>query len=104
MRDNKVQHTCARSPGIFSPTSSATLPNARLLSETLMDLEAVSAQQRTLAVMTWGQFMDHDLAHTPIFQLGGVQWLIHSLPAAAERWMRSLFKYIARRSQQLHVP
>ncbi|XP_043244818.1 peroxidase-like isoform X2 [Amphibalanus amphitrite] len=57
------------SDGIFSPTSSPTLPNARLLSETLMDYESVAAQQRTLAVMTWGQFMDHDLAHTPIFQL-----------------------------------
>ena len=29
--------------------------------------------------------------------------LIHSLLAAAARWMRFLFKYIGRRSQQLHA-
>ncbi|XP_064085733.1 peroxidase-like isoform X2 [Macrobrachium nipponense] len=60
------------SDGLFRPRESRTggaLPSARLVSiSTVIDVDSPS-HHLTLSVMQWGQFIDHDLAHTPIFRL-----------------------------------
>ena len=46
--------------------SSSSLPSARTVSNTLIaDLNRPSADF-TLMLMQWGQFLDHDLTHTPL--------------------------------------
>ncbi|XP_068203812.1 peroxidase-like [Palaemon carinicauda] len=61
------------SDGLFRPRESRTgsaLPSARVVSvSTVIDVDSPS-DDLTLSVMQWGQFIDHDLAHTPIFRLG----------------------------------
>ena len=64
----------AYSDGVFRPRvakSTAPLPSARLVSVNIVpDVDAPS-EIDTLNVMQWGQFVDHDLAHTPLFRLSG---------------------------------
>ncbi|XP_071518340.1 salivary peroxidase/catechol oxidase-like [Panulirus ornatus] len=60
------------SDGLMRPRVSQSgrpLPSARLVSiSTVTDVDNPSSDL-TLGVMQWGQFIDHDLAHTPIFRL-----------------------------------
>ncbi len=62
----------AYSDGVWRPRvakSGAPLPSARLVSINIVpDVDAPS-EIDTLNVMQWGQFVDHDLAHTPLFRL-----------------------------------
>ena len=60
------------SDGVWRPKvakSGASLPSARLVSINIVpDVDAPS-ELDTHNVMQWGQFVDHDLAHTPMFRL-----------------------------------
>jgi peroxidase len=62
----------AYSDGIFRPRvakSGQPLPSARLVSINIIpDVDAPS-ELETHNVMQWGQYVDHDLAHTPLFRL-----------------------------------
>lgn len=42
------------------------LPSARLLSTQFAQEADIPYENYTLLVMQWGQFLDHDLTHTPI--------------------------------------
>ncbi|KAF0296027.1 Chorion peroxidase [Amphibalanus amphitrite] len=59
--------------GIFEPRSRQTdgspLPSARLVSSTVTADSDAADDRFTLSVMQWGQFVDHDLALTPVFAL-----------------------------------
>ncbi|XP_042882642.1 peroxidase-like [Penaeus japonicus] len=61
------------SDGLFRPREGrdgSPLPSARVVSiSTVVDADRPQLDL-TLSVMQWGQFIDHDLAHTPIFRLG----------------------------------
>ena len=60
------------SDGVFKPrrsSSGSDLPSARLVSINIVpDVEAPS-ELDTHNVMQWGQFVDHDMTHTPLFRL-----------------------------------
>ena len=60
------------SDGVWRPKASkdgSSLPSARLVSINIIpDVDAPS-ELDTHNVMQWGQFVDHDLAHTPMFRL-----------------------------------
>ena len=60
------------SDGVSAPRRSVTgadLPSARLLSSRLAtDLDNID-QKHTYITMTFGQFVDHDITHTPLFRL-----------------------------------
>ena len=60
------------SDGVFRPKvakSGDALPSARLISINIIpDVDAPS-ELDTHNVMQWGQFIDHDLTHTPLFRL-----------------------------------
>ena len=45
------------------------LPSARLVSLNLVPDVDTPSDTDTSHVMQWGQFVDHDLAHTPLFRL-----------------------------------
>jgi len=63
----------AYSDGVFTPRqakSGESLPSARLVSINIIpDIDAPS-ELDTHNVMQWGQFVDHDVTHTPLFRLG----------------------------------
>jgi hypothetical protein len=55
--------------GVNSPrtaSSSQELPSPRLVSTRFATEADVPSENLTLLVMQWGQFLDHDLTHTPI--------------------------------------
>ncbi|XP_050733451.1 peroxidase-like isoform X2 [Eriocheir sinensis] len=59
------------SDGLWRPRISVTgqqLPSARLVSTTIARDVDLPNNDLTLFVMQWGQFIDHDLTHTPIFR------------------------------------
>ena len=60
------------SDGVFRPRQSqagSALPSARLVSINVVpDVDAPS-ELDTHNVMQWGQFVDHDITHTPLFRL-----------------------------------
>ena len=60
------------SDGVWRPRvakSGGPLPSARLVSiNVIPDVDAPS-ELKTHNVMQWGQFVDHDLTHTPLFRL-----------------------------------
>merc|ERR1719499_418473 len=62
------------SDGVWRPKvakSGAPLPSARLVSINIVpDVDAPS-ELDTHNVMQWGQFVDHDITHTPLFRLSG---------------------------------
>ena len=62
----------AYSDGVWRPKAAragGSLPSARLVSINIVpDVDAPS-ELDTHNVMQWGQFVDHDLAHTPMFRL-----------------------------------
>ena len=56
-------------PKIVSTTGTTELPSARLVSVSVVpDFDAPS-ELDTHNVMQWGQFVDHDTTHTPLFRL-----------------------------------
>jgi len=56
-------------PKIVSATGTTELPSARLVSVSVVpDFDAPS-ELDTHNVMQWGQFVDHDTTHTPLFRL-----------------------------------
>nr|XP_045591913.1 peroxidase-like [Procambarus clarkii] len=67
------------SDGLSGPRVSVgggPLPSARLVSTSVAADEDRPSADLTLSVMQWGQFLDHDLAHTPINRfgdMGGIQ-------------------------------
>ena len=53
----------------MSTTGTTELPSARLVSVSVVpDFDAPS-ELDTHNVMQWGQFVDHDITHTPLFRL-----------------------------------
>lgn len=57
------------SAGVNSPRVTASaqdLPSARLVSTQFATEADISYDNYTLLIMQWGQFLDHDLTHTPI--------------------------------------
>ncbi|XP_069177101.1 salivary peroxidase/catechol oxidase-like [Procambarus clarkii] len=70
---------CRDSAGLSGPRVSVgggPLPSARLVSTSVAADEDRPSADLTLSVMQWGQFLDHDLAHTPINRfgdMGGIQ-------------------------------
>lgn len=55
--------------GVNSPRVAATgreLPSPRLISTQFATERDAPSENYTLLVMQWGQFLDHDLTHTPI--------------------------------------
>lgn len=46
------------------------LPSARVISTSLVKHADIPDKDRTLAVMQWGQFVGHDLAHTATSKMG----------------------------------
>ncbi|XP_075222518.1 salivary peroxidase/catechol oxidase-like [Lycorma delicatula] len=56
--------------GVNSPrtklTNGADLPSARIVSVLFAQDKDLPSSNYTLMVMQWGQFLDHDLTHTPI--------------------------------------
>lgn len=46
------------------------LPSARVISTSLVKHADVIDKDRTLAVMQWGQFIGHDMAHTAASKMG----------------------------------
>lgn len=56
--------------GVNTPRShtddGSPLPSARLVSVFFALTREAPAENYTLALMQWGQFVDHDLTHTPI--------------------------------------
>jgi hypothetical protein len=55
--------------GVNSPRVAASgpeLPSARLISTQFATEVDAPSENYTLLVMQWGQFLDHDLTHTPI--------------------------------------
>ena len=67
----KTARICIGNAGVSVPRgqiseSSSTLPSARAISEALIaDLNRPSPDF-TLMLMQWGQFLDHDITHTPL--------------------------------------
>nr|XP_045598426.1 chorion peroxidase-like [Procambarus clarkii] len=60
------------SDGLFRPRRSVLggpLPSARLVSTSISGDVDNPSPDYTLSLMQWGQFIDHDLAHTPINRL-----------------------------------
>ena len=62
----------AYSDGVWRPKTNSVsgpeLPSARLVSISIVpDFDAPS-ELDTHNVMQWGQFVDHDITHTPIFR------------------------------------
>jgi peroxidase len=49
------------------------LPSTRLISTQFTTEADVPSENYTLLVMQWGQFLDHDLTHTPISR-GEFSW------------------------------
>ncbi|XP_069178968.1 chorion peroxidase [Procambarus clarkii] len=63
------------SDGLSRPRRSVTggeLPSARLVSTSIVGDQDRPSPDLTLSVMQWGQFIDHDLTHTPISRLGNM--------------------------------
>ena len=62
-----------------SSISGFTLPTAREVSKKMNelsgiaddDLNARNSDVNSLLMMQWGQFLDHDIAHTPAWEDGG---------------------------------
>jgi len=57
--------------GVNSPRlgeSGFELPSARLVSQSLTEFSHRSTQSEiwTLMLMQWGQFLDHDITHSPL--------------------------------------
>ena len=60
------------SDGVWAPRvakSGADLPSARLVSINIIPDVDIPDDLDTHNVMQWGQFVDHDLTHTPLFRL-----------------------------------
>ena len=55
-------------PKIGSP--SRELPNVRIVRSILVTDENHPVVDMTHMVMQWGQFVDHDLTHVPVFRTG----------------------------------
>ncbi len=51
-------------------SSGAALPNARLISATVIGKDDKPMTTATLALMQWGQFINHDFQSTAQFTLG----------------------------------
>lgn len=59
--------------GVSTPRRSVTggeLPSPRMVSTALVPDVDNPSPELTLSVMQWGQFIDHDLTHAPIFRFG----------------------------------
>jgi len=57
------------SAGVNSPRVAANgqdLPAARVISSQFAAEADIPYENYTLLIMQWGQFLDHDLTHTPI--------------------------------------
>ena len=62
------------SDGVWRPKvakSGAPLPSARLVSINIVPDVDSPSEMDTHNVMQWGQFVDHDITHTPLFRLSG---------------------------------
>jgi peroxidase len=67
--DLKADEQCGLPVGVNSPRVAASgqeLPSARLVSTQFATEADIPYENYTLLVMQWGQFLDHDLTHTPI--------------------------------------
>lgn len=59
--------------GIWSPKFGAPgreLPNVRVVRSILVTDENHPVLDMTHMVMQWGQFIDHDMTHVPVFRTG----------------------------------
>ena len=56
-------------PKLVSKTGQTELPSARLVSINIAPDYDAPSELDTHNVMQWGQFVDHDITHTPLFRL-----------------------------------
>ena len=57
-------------PGVQAPRGAGrNLPSARVVSTNNVEDVDRPDSELSLSVMQWGQFIDHDLTHAPIFRL-----------------------------------
>ena len=63
---NAISYVRTYISGISRPRGQSTLPSARAVSEALIPDRNIPSQEFTLLLMQWGQFLDHDLTHTPL--------------------------------------
>jgi len=81
------------SDGVFTPREAKSgdgLPSARLVSINIIPDVDAPDQLDTHNVMQWGQFVDHDLTHTPLFRLNdqnssGIQCCMEDGSATIDR-------------------
>ena len=52
------------------------LPSPRSVSTATISSQSRENEKYTLMLMQWGQFVDHDITHTPVVKVGADWWTL----------------------------